>query len=147
MRRRSFIVRSAARMTLAATAVKIGYVPVNGDRRLAFESVADDIAELAKLFGIENAEVVGYSLGAAVALRTTVGYANLVRKLVLVSTAFKRDGWYPEILAGMAQVGAGVAEPMKQIPMFRMTFAFTTPRRSNRRTRRDDHEVHDDCEG
>jgi len=25
---------------------------------------------------------------------------------VLVSIAYKRDGWYPEILAGMAQVGA-----------------------------------------
>jgi pimeloyl-ACP methyl ester carboxylesterase len=39
---------------------------------------------------------------------------------VLVSTAFKRDGWYPEVLAGMAQMGAGAAEPMKQTPMYQL---------------------------
>jgi hypothetical protein len=27
------------------------------------------------------------------------------------------------------------------------TFSFATPRRFSRRTRRDNHEVHDDCEG
>jgi hypothetical protein len=41
-----------------------------------------------------------------------------VKKLVLVSTAFKRDGWYPEIVTAMAQMGAGAAEPMKQTPMY-----------------------------
>jgi hypothetical protein len=33
---------------------------------------------------------------------------------VLVSTTFSRDGWYPEIVSGMTQMGAGAAEPMKQ---------------------------------
>src|SRR5437773_3531923 len=117
------------------------------DRPLSYEAMADDIAALIKHLGFAKADVMGYSVGGGVAVCTAVRHPEVVRKLVLVSTAFRRDGWYPEILAGMAQVGARAAEPMKQIPMFRMTFAFTTPRRSNRRTRRDDHEVHDDCEG
>jgi pimeloyl-ACP methyl ester carboxylesterase len=185
VQRRSFIVTSAAGMTLASSvrafsqatskpAVKTGYAPVSGlnvyyeihgtgeplillhgglgagemfreilpllsssrraitvdlqahgrtadiNRPMAFESMADDVAALAKHLGIENAEVMGYSLGAGVALRTTIRHANLVRKLVLVSTAFKRDGWYPEILAGMAQVDAGAAESMKQTLMYQM---------------------------
>jgi pimeloyl-ACP methyl ester carboxylesterase len=37
---------------------------------------------------------------------------------VLVSTPFKRDGWYPEIIAGMAALGPGAAEPMKQTPIY-----------------------------
>jgi len=88
------------------------------DRPLSFEAMADDIAALIKHLGIEKADVMGYSLGAGVALNTAIRHPAVVRKLVLVSTAFKRDGWYPEILAGMAQMGAGAAEPMKQTPMY-----------------------------
>jgi len=62
----------------------------------------------------------GYSLGAGVALHTAIRHATWPEDWCLVSTAFKRDGWYPEILAGMAQVGAGAAEAMKQTPMYQM---------------------------
>jgi pimeloyl-ACP methyl ester carboxylesterase len=41
---------------------------------------------------------MGYSLGGGVALRTAIQHRESVRKLVLVSTPFKRDGWYPEVL-------------------------------------------------
>ena len=90
------------------------------DRPLSFEALADDIAALIKHLGIEKADVMGYSLGGGVALRTAVRHPDAVKKLVLVSTAFKRDGWYPEIVAGMAQMGAAAAEPMKQTPMYHL---------------------------
>lgn len=88
------------------------------DRELRFELMAGDIAALIKQLGIEEADVMGYSLGGGVALRTAIQYPEVVRKLVLVSTPFKRDGWYPEVLAGMGQMGPQVAEPMKQTPMY-----------------------------
>ncbi len=50
--------------------------------------------------------------------RTAIQHPEVVKKLVLVSTPFKRDGWYPEILAGMGQMGPQIAEPMKQTPMY-----------------------------
>jgi pimeloyl-ACP methyl ester carboxylesterase len=90
------------------------------DRPMSCEAMADDVAALIKYLGIDRADVMGYSLGGGVALRTAVQYPGRVRKLVLVSTAFRRDGWYPEILAGMAQMGAGAAEPMKQTPMYQL---------------------------
>jgi hypothetical protein len=37
-----------------------------------------------------------------------------------LSTPFKRDGWYPEILAGMGQMGPQIAEPMKQTVMYQL---------------------------
>ncbi len=88
------------------------------DRELRFELMADDIAALIKHLGIEEADVMGYSLGGVVALRTAIQHPEVVKKLVLVSTPFKRDGWYPEILAGMGQIGPQIAEPMKQTPMY-----------------------------
>jgi pimeloyl-ACP methyl ester carboxylesterase len=90
------------------------------DRPLSYDAMADDIAALIKHLGIAKADVMGYSVGGGVALRTTVRHPEVVRKLVLVSTAFKRDGWYPEIAAGMAQIGAEAAESMKQTPMYQL---------------------------
>jgi pimeloyl-ACP methyl ester carboxylesterase len=97
------------------------------DRALSFEAMADDIAALMKYLGIEKADVMGYSLGGGVALHTAVRHPDVVKKLVIVSSAFRRDGWYPEIVAGMAQVGAASAEPMKQTPMYQL-YARIAPR-------------------
>src|SRR6266513_5520577 len=88
------------------------------DRPLSVALMADDIAALIKHLGLASADVMGYSLGGGVALQTAIRHPEVVRKLVLVSTPFKRDGWYPEILAGMGQMGPQVAEPMKQTPMY-----------------------------
>jgi pimeloyl-ACP methyl ester carboxylesterase len=90
------------------------------DRPLSFESMADDVAALIEHLGFERADVMGYSLGGGVALRTSIQHPEVARKLVLVSTPFRRDGWYPEVLAGMGQMGPEAAEPMKQTPMYEL---------------------------
>lgn len=95
---------------LAATRRVIG-VEVQGhghtadvERPLRFELMADDIAALIAHLGFERADVFGYSLGGGVALQTAIRHPEVVRKLALASTAFRRDGWYPESLAGMASI-------------------------------------------
>ena len=74
------------------------------ERPLRFESMADDIAALIRRLGLEQADLFGFSLGGGVALQTAIRHPEVVRKLALASTAFKRDGWYPESLAGMAAI-------------------------------------------
>ncbi len=96
-------------------------------RPLSFESMADDIAALIEHLGFEKADVMGYSLGGGVALQTAIRHPEVVHKLVVVSTPFKRDGWYPEVLAGMGQMGAEAAEPMKQSPMYQL-YASVAPK-------------------
>ena len=56
---------------------------------------------------------MGYSLGGGVALQTAMRHPAVVRKLVVVSAPFKRDGFYPEVLAAMAQMGPSAAHGMK----------------------------------
>jgi pimeloyl-ACP methyl ester carboxylesterase len=97
------------------------------DRPLSLESMADDVAALIGHLGLEKADVMGYSLGGGVALQAAIRHPEVVRKLVLVSTPFRRDGWYPEVLAGMGQMGPEAAEPMKQTPMYRL-YASVAPR-------------------
>src|SRR6266487_4974721 len=87
------------------------------ERPLSFELMADDIAALIKHLGLEQADLFGFSLGGGVALQTAIRHPEVVRKLVVVSAPCKRDGWYPEVLAGMASMNAAAAEAMMGSPM------------------------------
>lgn len=90
------------------------------DRPLSYEAMADDVAGLLKYLGIDKADVMGYSLGGGVALQTVIRHPELVRKLVVVSAAFRRDGFYPEVLAAFDHMGPSAGEPMKQSPLAKM---------------------------
>jgi pimeloyl-ACP methyl ester carboxylesterase len=97
------------------------------DRPLDYRLMADDVVAVVEALGLAKADVVGYSLGGGVALRTAVQHPEVVRRLALASTPFRRDGWYPEILAGQAQLGPQAAESMKQTPMYQ-SYASIAPR-------------------
>jgi pimeloyl-ACP methyl ester carboxylesterase len=97
------------------------------DRPLSAELMAGDIAGLIKHLKLERPDVMGYSLGGGVAVFLAVRNPELVRKLVVVSTTFRRDGFYPDILAQQALVGPGAAEAMKHTPMYEL-YARLAPR-------------------
>src|ERR1044071_9341307 len=54
-------------------------------RALSYERMADDIAALIKYLGLEKADIMGYSVGGGVALRTAIQHPDRVRKLVVRS--------------------------------------------------------------
>lgn len=97
------------------------------DRPITYEAMADDIAALVKYLQIPKADVLGYSTGGGVALQTTIRHPTIVRKLVVVSATYKRSGWYPEILAAMAQMGPAMAEQMKASQLYK-TYVSVAPR-------------------
>jgi pimeloyl-ACP methyl ester carboxylesterase len=88
------------------------------DRPLSLEAMADDVAALIEHLGLEVADVMGYSMGGGVAMQTAIRHPQVVRKLVVVSAPCRRDGWYPEVRAGLDQLGPGAAEMMKQGPIY-----------------------------
>jgi pimeloyl-ACP methyl ester carboxylesterase len=94
-----------------------GRTPAAG-RPMRFESMADDIAELIRKLGLGRAGIMGFSLGGGVALRTGIQHPDVVERLVLVSTPFKRTGWHAEMTSGMDTMGPHIAEPFKQTPMY-----------------------------
>jgi pimeloyl-ACP methyl ester carboxylesterase len=75
---------------------------------------------LIKHLKLERPDVMGYSLGGGVALQTAIRHPELVRKLVMVSTAIRRDAYYPDIVAQQAQINSVTAEAMKQTPMYQL---------------------------
>jgi pimeloyl-ACP methyl ester carboxylesterase len=88
------------------------------DRPLRLETMADDIAALIEYLDLGSTNLMGYSMGAGVALRTAIQHPAKVEKLVVVSIPFKRDGWYPEVRAGMEQINAAAAPFMRESPMY-----------------------------
>jgi pimeloyl-ACP methyl ester carboxylesterase len=88
------------------------------DRPFRCETFGDDIAALVVHLQLGQADVLGYSLGAACSLQAAIRHPEVVRRLTLVSTVFKREGWFPEVLAGMAQVGRAGFEMMRQSPLY-----------------------------
>lgn len=89
-----------------------------GDRPISIVDMGDDLAAVLTKLGYEQVDALGYSLGGGVAFRLAVQHPEKVRRLVLVSAAYARDGYYPDILAQQAQVGAAAAEAMKATPMY-----------------------------
>jgi pimeloyl-ACP methyl ester carboxylesterase len=100
------------------------------DRPITCEAMSDDIAGLIKFLQFEQADIMGYSLGAGTALQFTIRHSDLVRKLVVVSTVFRRNGWFPEILAAMDHMGPAMAEMMKPSPIYQ-TYARVAPKPEN----------------
>ncbi|HEU4321552.1 MAG TPA: alpha/beta fold hydrolase, partial [Roseiflexaceae bacterium] len=71
------------------------------ERPLRYEAMADDVAALLAHLGLEQADLLGYSMGGGVALQTAFRHPQLVRRLVVVSEPMQRDGWYPEVISGL----------------------------------------------
>lgn len=89
-----------------------------GDRPISFEAMADDLAVILTTLGHKQVDVMGYSFGAGTGFRLALQHPQMVRRLVLASGAYARDGFYADILAQQEHVNAGMAEMMKSTPMY-----------------------------
>ena len=64
------------------------------NRPETFEQDADDVAALLKYLKIENADFFGFSNGGNTTMQIAIRHPDLVRKIILGSAFFKRDGMY-----------------------------------------------------
>jgi pimeloyl-ACP methyl ester carboxylesterase len=90
-----------------------------GNRKISLVDIGNDMAGVLKKLGYDKVDVLGYSMGGGVAFQFAVQHPEVVRRLVLVSTPYSQDGFYPEMLPQQAALGAAMAEQMKQTPMYK----------------------------
>lgn len=64
------------------------------DRPITYEQMADDTAGLMRHLEVEDADILGYSMGGGVALQLAMRHPGLVRKLVVASASFRSDGMH-----------------------------------------------------
>ncbi|MBW8898160.1 MAG: alpha/beta hydrolase [Massilia sp.] len=107
---------AANRRVIAVHLQGHGHTP-DVDRPLRFESLADDVAAVIRQLDLGKADLLGYSFGGGVALQTAIRHPDVVDRLIVVSAAARRAGFYPEVRTAFdhmdtqaAQIGAQVAQ-------------------------------------
>ncbi|SHF42826.1 alpha/beta fold hydrolase [Pedobacter caeni] len=88
------------------------------NRPMTMKDMANDVSGLLQKLGLKKADILGYSMGGGVALQLAFQHPDMVRKLVIVSAGFAREGYFPEILAMQEQMNAGTAEFLKKTPIY-----------------------------
>jgi len=97
------------------------------DRPIRYPFCADDIGAFIRYLGLAQVDLLGYSFGGGVALRTAIQYPAFVRKLVLISTPTRQSGWLPDVREGMKGINATIAASMHETPMYQH-YADVAPR-------------------
>jgi pimeloyl-ACP methyl ester carboxylesterase len=85
---------------------------------MSHERNGDDVAAVLRHLKIAKADVAGYSHGGDAAIRMAIQHPDMVRNLIVISTAAERDGWYPEALKGMEAVSSAQVEQFKKTPLY-----------------------------
>jgi pimeloyl-ACP methyl ester carboxylesterase len=65
------------------------------DRPFSFDQSADDTAKLLAYLKVDQADFLGYSNGGHIALQIALSHPSLVRKLIIESAMFSKDGSDP----------------------------------------------------
>jgi len=75
-------------------------------RDITDENLADDVAALLEQLKIPRADLIGYSMGGAVAMQCAIRHPDKVRKVVVISSYFRRDGVVKEALDAIPKLTA-----------------------------------------
>ena len=109
-------------------------------REMSYEQFADDAAALLRALEVERADVMGYSQGGGVALQLAMRHPPLVSKLVSLSATYRKDGWYPSVLARRSRVSP--ANPSRTRPSTRHSGSTRRSRGVRRLPREDEGAEH-----
>jgi pimeloyl-ACP methyl ester carboxylesterase len=78
------------------------------DRPLSFDALAGDVVALLDQLGIAEADILGYSMGAGVALELTLDRPERVRTLTLTGYGISSTGYHPGVLEGIEHISPEV---------------------------------------
>jgi pimeloyl-ACP methyl ester carboxylesterase len=87
---------SKTRKVIAIEMQGHGHTPFS-DRKLDIATLASDVAGVMDYLKIDSADVAGYSMGGTVAYQFAVMNPKRLRKLVIISSTYKTDGWLPVV--------------------------------------------------
>jgi pimeloyl-ACP methyl ester carboxylesterase len=76
------------------------------ERDISQENLADDVAALLDHLKIPKADLIGYSMGGGVAMQCAIRHPDKVRKVVVISSVFRRDGMVKEGLDAISKLSA-----------------------------------------
>jgi pimeloyl-ACP methyl ester carboxylesterase len=90
---------SKTRKVIAIEMQGHGHTPFS-DRKLSITTLASDVEGVMDYLKIDSADVAGFSMGGSVAYQFAVQSPKRLRKLVIISSTYKTDGWLPIVNNG-----------------------------------------------
>ena len=90
---------SKTRKVIAIEMQGHGHTPYS-DRELSITTLASDVERVMDYLKIDSADVAGFSMGGSVAYQFAVQSPKRLRKLVIISSTYKTDGWLPIVNSG-----------------------------------------------
>jgi len=94
-----------------------GRTPLSG-RPIDLLDIGDDLAVVLDELEYDSVDVMGYSFGGGAALRLAIQHPEVVRRLVIVSAGYAREGYFPELIPMQEAVSSAMADQMKGTPMY-----------------------------
>jgi len=91
---------AATRQVIAVELQGHGHTP-STDRPYTSEASADDVAALLGRYGITLADTLGSSNGGNVAMRLAMRYPQVVRRQIVASASYRRDGMVDGFFDGL----------------------------------------------
>ena len=82
------------------------------DRPITYQNLADDVAAFMDAVGLKQADVFGYSMGAAAGLQLAIRHPARVNRLVVASAGYDARGFQPEFTAMIPQMSVEMFPPM-----------------------------------
>jgi len=90
---------SKTRKVIAIEMQGHGHTPFS-DRELSITNLANDVEKVMDYLKIDSADVAGFSMGGSVAYQFAVQSPKRLRKLVIISSTYKTNGWLPIVNGG-----------------------------------------------
>ncbi|HTE10750.1 MAG TPA: alpha/beta hydrolase [Chitinophagaceae bacterium] len=90
---------SKTRKVIAIEMQGHGHTPFS-DRELSITTLANDAEKVMDYLKIDSADVAGFSMGGSVAYQFAVQSPKRLRKLVIISSTYKTNGWLPIVNGG-----------------------------------------------
>ena len=91
---------SKTRKVIAIEMQGHGHTPFS-DRELSITTLASDVEKVMDYLKIDSADVAGFSMGGSVAYQFAVQSPKRIRKLVIISSTYKTNGWLPIVNGGL----------------------------------------------
>lgn len=85
---------SKTRKVIAIEMQGHGHTPYS-DRKLDIKTLASDVEGVMDYLKIDSADVAGYSMGGSIAYQFAVQCPKRLRKLIIISSTYKTNGWLP----------------------------------------------------
>jgi pimeloyl-ACP methyl ester carboxylesterase len=76
------------------------------DRDFSYDHLADDVAALLDHLKINQADLIGYSMGGRIAMQVAIRHPEKVRRVVSISAFFRHDGVVKEALDAFEKMNA-----------------------------------------